>query len=112
MNCTCQQCFEEIDLDDSNIFCKECNGKLFPADDLELAIEEVSDKKYHWESRDGYIGFNSEEDLTLFLDGVKQGYSDALFWMCDYFGMVEFFEDSIANKFRNSKTENGSCTIK
>jgi len=44
---------------------------------------------------------NEPEKREILFNGVKQGYSAALFWMTDYFGLVEFFEEKIGHNFEN-----------
>ncbi len=43
------------------------------------------------------------EKRKILFSGVKGGYSSAIFWMADYFGLVKFFEDEIGHSFENLK---------
>lgn len=94
IKCTCQDCDKEFDEYSVNIQCEECSEKI-TQEEIKRCVVEVSKKSYLWKSKDCYTGFESEKDLETYLTGLRRGYENALFWLCDHFGLVEFYEKEI-----------------
>lgn len=102
----CEACEEKLDLDyGAVITCCACYDKRFDDGDVHAALIYSADHDYHWDSTDESDTTYEEnpEKREAFFQGVKYGYSSALFWLCDHFGMVEFFEDEIGHDFKNVK---------
>lgn len=104
----CEKCETLIDLDlECNAYCNKCVDTWMNESDIHSALLYSADNDYHWNASD-------EDDLTFqespakrqaFFQGVKYGYSSALFWLCDYFGMVSFFEENIGHNFEYMKKD-------
>ena len=88
----CFDCAEKFDIDYAYIRCGECDDKREPIDD-EYLINHLSKNDYIWKDKDGYVGFENEKELNLYLKGVEKGYKDCLFWLADYLGKVVLFEN-------------------
>lgn len=96
----CENCHTKNDTESlfCDYVCEDC--RLKEQNELvKLAIEELIHKKYIWEEKESYIGFKSEDERELYCSGVKRGYIVALFWLADYFNIVEDFE-KIVEKYK------------
>lgn len=87
----CDVCTKYFDDVCVNTLCKQCEDNYFviPIKDV---LQTLIAKKYIWENKEGYGGFDNEAEKELYMMGVKKGYFDALFWLSDYFDIVELFE--------------------
>ena len=103
ITCKCQRCGSKIDPEEVVTYCDDCDNEIFTTQEIEEAINSVSDKDYHWTSKDIYDGFDTEKEKEIFMKGVKHGFCNALFWVCDYFDCIEYFEDNIEDKFRRKE---------
>ncbi|HEY2811763.1 MAG TPA: hypothetical protein VGJ00_10305 [Rhabdochlamydiaceae bacterium] len=89
----CLSCDETSNDDQLHVYCSNCSNELYKLEDIEYAIESITTNDYHWTDREFYVGFKDEEEKDLFLRGIKKGFSDALFHLCDYFGTMHIFDD-------------------
>lgn len=86
----CDSCFKHIDIEAGCFNCEECeieNQNLL----IKECVKEVLKYDGCWKDRDYYCGI-SEEDKTIFMKGARYGYFNALFWICDYFNEIQFWE--------------------
>lgn len=99
--CKCSNCNKKFGTEDLYFLCDACWELRYTMEYFQEALEYASDKKYIWDScdEDNLSYKDSHELREVFFRGVKKGYCDALFWMADYFGEVEFFEKKIEDKF-------------
>jgi hypothetical protein len=88
----CGDCDETIPEENTILRCSECDEKYIAQDTLKDAIKEAVQQSWLWTHKEDYCGFDSEKELETFLHGVQKGYYDALFEICDHFGIIEFFE--------------------
>lgn len=91
----CVECHKEFDEDDAIIsICEEC--QIIDQDEtIREVVTEISKKDYLWCDKEGYVGFNNDHEKEIFLDGIRKGIQDALFFVCDMYGEIEFFEKII-----------------
>lgn len=100
----CQECEDFMDAVEENFVCRYCYEKLHTElikDAAREAIIDAFEYRPKKEDKTHYVGFSSEEDKKSFLLGLRSGYREALFWICDSFDIVEFFEQ--LNKKDDSK---------
>jgi hypothetical protein len=100
MKSKCLNCDESLSEDKFYIYCDNCSNELYKLEDIENGINSIIENDYHWTGRDFYDGFKDEEEKDLFLYGVKKGFSDALFHLCDYFGTMHIFDDFCKKYFK------------
>lgn len=78
-------------------------------EEIQEALINAAFHTYHWEpdSTTDLTYEDEPEKREAFFQGVKYGYSSALFWIADFFGteMVTFFENKIGHNFENLKKE-------
>lgn len=104
----CEQCETLMDLDlQCNAYCNECVDTWMNESDLHSGLLYCADHDYHWDRCDenNVVYQDDPEKRNAFFQGVKYGYASALFWLCNYFGMDEFFEDNIGHNFEYMKKE-------
>ena len=70
--------------------CDDCLEKE-QTDNILSAVQEVFENPI-WKDEGHFTDFKSEEYKEASLRGVKLGIEHALFWICDYFGLIEEFE--------------------
>lgn len=92
IKCGCYNCKEYFDQSEITGRCNTCEEDAFN-EQIKEAINRCIEHSYLWTDKDGYCGFETEKDLENYLIGVRRGFMDALFWICDYFGEVDFFEE-------------------
>lgn len=89
----CGDCNKTIPGSDVIVRCDSCDELCFHREALQECLENATKtKSWLWEDKSGYVGFDSDKELECFLLGIRKGYSDALFDVCDYFGMMQFFD--------------------
>ncbi len=91
IDCECIACDEKVDMKEITYTCESCIEEQYN-EGLKEAIEEVYNKDYLYKDKDDYVGFESDKETEIFMKGIKRGMHNALFWICDYYGQVEFFE--------------------
>ncbi len=95
ITCICETCKERKNIDDFDIRCDECINK-HENDDLKESIKDslktCLDNDFEWKAQEYHVGFKNDEEKELFFKGSKYGYMAALFWISDYYGLVEYFE--------------------
>lgn len=87
----CDECHkkEDIGILDYGL-CDNCKDKEH-IDSLKEAIKNIYSNKL-WEKKDTFVGFKSDNDKEYFMKGIKYGIEDALFWIADHFGEIDFIE--------------------
>ncbi len=98
VTCSCSKCKKTLDEYSANIHCHEC---LRDNDYTEVfdTSRYISTEHAEWKDVDYFDGFNSEQEKEIYLKGVKYGMHNALFWICHYFGNIEFFEKEVSPNF-------------
>lgn len=91
ITCGCNECGKNIDLLDEDFVCVSCKGKTEIAI-IKCAVKHAFTHDYIWTDKEGYVGFITEADKEVYLRGVKYGFKQALFWICDYYDEIEFWE--------------------
>lgn len=98
---TCTECNEKIDID--NVLCPKCidPDNSFTYKDIESALVHayVTD---HAEDREciEFTNNETEKEIQYYIDGIKFGRMDALYWVAEYFGddMVSLWEQMEKDK--------------
>jgi hypothetical protein len=100
----CENCHDLVGIDEINIRCIKHDEEDFIYQ-MKEAISSCATHSYLWTDKDGYVGFDSDKDLENYLIGVRKGFMDALFWICEYFGEASFFEtlEFIQSEWRKKK---------
>jgi len=89
----CEDCGKETNnVDEFYLHCTNCHNKLDIKDFQEALKSTMKNHTYLWTDKDGYGGFKDDKEKEMFMTGVKKGFIDALFWMADELGQVDFFE--------------------
>lgn len=100
----CDECQKKFEIEEfSSYQCGECLNKKINHEEIgEALIYLARNNDYLWENNQGYDGFNSEGELEMFLRGTKYGFTNALFWFADYFGVetVKLFEEKIGHNLQ------------
>jgi len=88
----CDQC-EKIyhDVKGYN-YCYECSEKMFD-DAFEEAIKEAASNNYHWTDKEGYTGWDKEEEMEIFMRGIREGFFSALFHIASYRNLLRLWEE-------------------
>lgn len=95
----CDDCDKTVAVNRLHCLCESCFEKRMLVELVDDAIDEVSGQDYHWKDEEIYEGFKTNEDKLIFMSGVKKGYNDALFWMADFFGRDDYFNQHIQERF-------------
>lgn len=90
---TCLDCNKSLNEYQMHVRCSGCTDNLYSLEDIETAIQSITTNDYHWKDKEDYEGFDSEDEKEIFMSGIKKGYSDALFHICDYFGTMNILDD-------------------
>lgn len=98
----CFECNKKFDIDscELNITCDDCVNLKENIDSKDL-LDDFYENHTHVLDGEYLIGFKSEEEKLLFMQGVKYGYDHAGFVLMDYFGIecVQHYE-KLSENFR------------
>ncbi len=98
VKCKCSRCEKTLDEYSACIHCEHCLEEVDNEWLLDSA-KHISEEHQSWKDEGFFQGFNSEEEKQSFLQGVKYGCHDALFWLCHYAGDTKFYEKNIHPNF-------------
>lgn len=94
ITCACEMCNAKGNIDNFYIRCDECTEKN-ENNDLKESIKDslktCLDNDFEWTVQEYHVGFKNDEEKESFFKGSKYGYMAALFWIADYYGLVEYF---------------------
>jgi len=98
----CFECSKKFDINscELNITCDDCTNLIENIDVKDL-LNEFYENHTHILDGEFLIGFKSEEEKLIFMQGVKYGYDHAGFVLIDYFGdeHVQHYE-KLSENFR------------
>lgn len=98
VRCKCEKCEKLVEEDSASVHCNHCLEEVESEWSLHSA-KYISEEHQPWKCDGSFTGFNTEEEKQAFLRGVKFGCNDALFWICNYAGDVEFYEKNVLPNF-------------
>lgn len=105
----CCEC--DVIIDDADIYgfiyCKKCNDLKTVTE----VMEAIDCSKGHYAVPSEHIIFPSDmtkESIDMYFKGVLEGYSSALFWLCDYFDIIPFFEKNVGHNMDKTWTTHNS----
>lgn len=94
----CRECEENI-LEYDRVICGGCWFETRSNDEIYELIKKVAFNNDHEFDPEYYGGFDTEKEKETYINGVKKGFSDAIFWLCDRIGYVGHFEKEIYQYF-------------
>jgi hypothetical protein len=83
---------EECD-DNGEFFCNDCEQSCFDSRFVEAFKKFPQHYSYLWNKNDKDVIDLNEEQENIYKDGIQYGFSTALFWMAEEFGVRELYED-------------------
>ncbi len=106
----CEQQIETINI--YQVICYNCEKYWYEEKDIKTAFDDVIDDYQPWKNHEGYIGFKNEELKDSYMKGIKEGYRQSFFHLCDYFGIIDFYEEKLESYFakENKEATNGEGT--
>lgn len=106
VSCDCTYCDKKMVGGEEIILCPSCEEEGWQ-EVIKTSVKYVLEHDYIWKCKDDYVGFESDKELEAFAQGIKEGVSQALFWVCERQDLTEFYEKEIHPKFefKNNKEE-------
>jgi hypothetical protein len=93
LSAKCLDCSIKMKEDNFFVYCSSCVDHKYRLEDIKEAIENVLENDFTFDDKENYSRFECEKDRDLFLSGMKNGFIDALFWLTNYFGISDEFDD-------------------
>ncbi len=95
----CSSCDKKFDERDVYGYCQKCDCDRFHLDYIKEMVGNLALERHFIEEKEQITGLENDHEKDIFIRGCKLGYKDALFWMCDYVQIIDFFEEHIIDKF-------------